>query len=876
MVGRKKASSSAAGKSTKQQTILDLFPKKSISIAQQPAPPVFPELLPPSPTPTAPTENDDPDLKTVHHISSSPEPGPIASTSKIETETLNVAVRAPLKPPSRKTASNKPTSSRLDKPASKGGESRALDPTAMIDLTSRSTKPASKGQSRLPDPTPVIDLTSRSTKPASKGQNRLPDPTAVIDLTLHIESPPASAPQLKVPKPTYNIFAPRPKPSEASSSIAAPSRPPEQKYSIFNLQKKTPGLVSHNKTAIAESDAPFPTKDNQHVRGQQTTFSASTHWKGSSEKVLEEPPEQFRLYLNVSDESSKRTLSRIAAPSFWEKEKCIEDIPPDHKRDHPAIARLAASVTSPPDASSSSEKLWADRWRPQRADGVLGNEENAVYLRDWLRALEVRFEQPASLDSGKKSRGKAPEESRGVKRPQVMRSVTRAKKRQRQSSDGFIVSDASDYSSDVEGPIDTDGDDDDDFRPSVQGDEVSPDETASNSFSDHLANTMILFGPSGCGKTTAVYTCAEELGWEVFEVYPGIGKRNGASLETLIGEVGKNHLVRRTQARGVFSRGRDEEVDPDNSDDFGFVTQKLKAGIRQSVVLLEEVDILFKEDANFWPAVIRFIKHCKRAVILTCNDISLVPTSELPVQTMLYFQPCPPAVAGSYLQGLCCAEGHIVDRNVLTKMYAQGDDLRHTIHRLQMLCQGFPLGSRAKQDHLLDWNAASRQSVPHADQISFMDAYMTRSSLDRPTALASTQYVHGADDEMGFPILADALDDGYGIYEWDTKIIEAVIAASRGTYVARAGSRPNDYQDLIDALRNNPAFPVGLMERAVAHTEYVPWARQIIAGDDALEAAQSARGVGRGTRNSARYTYVRSLEVGDEERRALDASRFVG
>ncbi|KAJ7700095.1 P-loop containing nucleoside triphosphate hydrolase protein [Mycena rosella] len=821
MVGRKKAASSTAPKSTKQKTLLDLFPKKTVgvAVAQQPAPSPPSDPLPPSLV--APIEDDEPDPKVIHYISSSPEPGPVASTFKAET--------APLKPPSRKTAPDKPPS-------------------------------------------------SRSIKPASKGASR----PQVIDLMLPSESPPSSATQPKIPKPTYSIFTSRPKLdgpliSDASPSTAPLPRPPKQKYSIFNPQpKKPPGPVSHTKFAIADTevDAPFPNKDSQHVRGPQTAFSTSTHWKRLSRKVINDPPERFRPRLDVTEEGSRRTLSRVSAPSFWEKEKCVQDIPADHKQNHPAIARLAASVTSPPDAASSLEKLWSERWRPQRADGVLGNEQNTVYLRDWLRALEVRFEKPATSDSNNR-RGKAPEDSRGAKRPQVMRSVARAKKRQRRSSDGFIVSDASDYASEVEGPVDTEGDDDDDFRPALLNDEPSPDEGASNVFGEHLANTIILLGPSGTGKTTAVYSCAEELGWEVFEVYPGIGKRNGASLETMIGEVGKNHLVRRTQVRGVFSRTRHAEVDPDNSDDFGFVTQAFKAGIRQSVILLEEVDILFKDDGSFWPAVVRFIKECKRAVILTCNNLSLVPTSELPLQTILEFQPCPAPVAGSYLQGLCCAEGHIVDRNVLTKMYAQGYDLRHTIHRLQLLCQGFPLGSRAELDQLLDWNAAPRQSVPHADLISFMDAYMTRGSLDQPPALALTRYEHGADDEMGFPILADALNDGYGIYEWDTRIIDAVLEGSRGTRVARERDRARDYEDLLDALRNNLAFPVGLMEREVAHTEYVPWVRQIIAGDDAAAVAHSAqRGAGRGTRNSARY--IRSVELDAEGRRALEGSSLSG
>lgn len=61
----------------------------------------------------------------------------------------------------------------------------------------------------------------------------------------------------------------------------------------------------------------------------------------------------------------------------------------------------------------------------------------------------------------------------------------------------------------------------------------------------NLTNTIVIVGPHGSGKTSSVYACAQELGFEVFEVYPGIGRRNGASVDGLIGEVGRNHIVRK-------------------------------------------------------------------------------------------------------------------------------------------------------------------------------------------------------------------------------------------------------------------------------------------------------------------------------------------
>ncbi|KAJ7179131.1 P-loop containing nucleoside triphosphate hydrolase protein [Mycena filopes] len=784
MVGRKKAASTAKGSSSKQQTITDLFSKKSAPL------PVPHAIASPPPVPPPIRELD------AQTSIAAPSTQPVASTSKTA-EIIDIAESPPpLKPPSPRKESNKPLSSRSNKPPS-----------------------------GLTRPPPVIDLTSRS------------------------ESPPTLPPQTQASKPTYSIFAPRPKLDGASVPPI-----PHPTYSIFNVKPKNPPgpvLPTKSLTAVKESDAPFPSKDDQHIRGPQSAFLTSAYPKRSDTRT-QHPMDRFQVPIRTDEISTQRTLTRQTA-SILEKEECLESIPSDHKRDHPAIARLSAAITPLPDASSSAEKLWSERWRPRRADEVLGNEQNALYLRDWLRALEVRFEVPASLDSGENSRR---EEPRGVKRPQVMRTVTRARKRRQQSSDSWIVSDASDYSSDVEMAVDPEGgDDDDEYRPTP----VAEGASAPNSFRDHLANTILLTGPSGSGKTTAVYSCAEELGWEVFEVYPGIGKRNGASLESLIGEVGKNHLVRRTR------RGRDEETEPDT--DFGFVTPNVKAQTRQSVILLEEVDILFQADGNFWPAVIRLCRDSKRAIICTCNDLSLVPTSELPLQKILEFQPCVPDVAGSYLQGLCCLEGYLVKREVLSQMYGHGRDLRHTILRLQLLCQGFPLGTRPELDHLLDWNVASRQSVPHADLISFVDAYMTRDSLDQPEALALTRYMPSVDDEIGYPILADALNDGYGIYDWDTKIIAAVIELSRGRRVTEDSwsSARESYQAFLDAL--SPCLPVGQLGQPATHVDFVPFVRQIIAGEDALEAVYRQMR----TRGLAR-TYYRSLVVGEETRRALNSS----
>ena len=50
----------------------------------------------------------------------------------------------------------------------------------------------------------------------------------------------------------------------------------------------------------------------------------------------------------------------------------------------------------------------------------------------------------------------------------------------------------------------------------------------------------------GVGTLSMSLMVKESIGeGEVFEVYPGIGKRNGSSLLSLVGDVTKNHIVKR-------------------------------------------------------------------------------------------------------------------------------------------------------------------------------------------------------------------------------------------------------------------------------------------------------------------------------------------
>ena len=91
------------------------------------------------------------------------------------------------------------------------------------------------------------------------------------------------------------------------------------------------------------------------------------------------------------------------------------------------------------------------------------------------------------------------------------------------------------------------------------------------------------------------------------------------------------------------------------------------------------------------------ISFLKIRRLINKPDISLVPLEDLPLQSVLYFEPCHPTVAVPYLRGLCAAEGRLVQQDVISGLYnifspdqssnaVAGWDLRRNINALQVLC----------------------------------------------------------------------------------------------------------------------------------------------------------------------------------------------
>ena len=472
-------------------------------------------------------------------------------------------------------------------------------------------------------------------------------------MPIMIDSSPIKGPVTKtLPKPRVNhpFFAPR----EATRKRKEPQNPRNPKPCW---------------------PAPYPDRNSQHVRGPQTLFpvsqsvslpKGSTSDRGNSQ-IVDEASYSFLLpglYLSCAP-----SRTDIIHPQHLEGELSIRQyasaIPTEHIARHPSISRMVDRSISGTLLQSPGGRALVEKWRPRCAEEVLGNEANAHFLRNWLRALELQLEDPgpsaASADWSAKGRDKVLQvAARSRKRPRLITEVAHPRRRKRVKADSDDEDD---------NWIVYDDDDEDDYSSSYFTSDLDIDTLPSSSSSPmhstsslpdtgyesaptplidvphdlgELHNTILLVGPPGSGKTASVYACAEELNWEVFEVYPGIGKRSGYNIENLVGEVGKNHLVRQrphgshdfvpfsSPSKLKRKQGLKSwlKSDPDVESDRGGVPQLVESEIEDSdrppsfansLILLEEVDILFKEDHRFWETVKGIIRECRRPIICTCN-----------------------------------------------------------------------------------------------------------------------------------------------------------------------------------------------------------------------------------------------------------------
>ncbi|KAL5347878.1 hypothetical protein ACLOAV_007289 [Pseudogymnoascus australis] len=388
---------------------------------------------------------------------------------------------------------------------------------------------------------------------------------------------------------------------------------------------------------------------------------------------------------------------------------------------HPAIQRLFGSIPSTLSAFDKSQyqtQSWIHKYAPSSAAEVLQSGREAFILKEWLQSLTVIAVDTKVADSSNTRASPGPakaEKENGGK-----------KKRKSKKLEDFIVS-SDDEANDMDEVSESD-------EESPRGGLGRPKKTVirhgdlksmSSKQPTKLLNAVVISGPNGCGKTAAVYAVAKELGFEVFEINSS-SRRSGRDILEKVGDMTRNHLVQQTQEqksddsedlqrasdaldadlksgrqgtmKSFFKSAATKANEPKakKAKQSSELTSRTKDAApvkkpkqqKQSLILLEEVDILFEEDKQFWATVLTLISQSKRPIIMTCNDESLVLNQLLPLHAIIRFTPPPIDLAVDYMLLVAANEGHSLKRPAVTALYkAQKADLRASMTDLEFWCQ---------------------------------------------------------------------------------------------------------------------------------------------------------------------------------------------
>ncbi|KAA0045241.1 putative P-loop containing nucleoside triphosphate hydrolases superfamily protein [Cucumis melo var. makuwa] len=310
----------------------------------------------------------------------------------------------------------------------------------------------------------------------------------------------------------------------------------------------------------------------------------------------------------------------------------------------------------------SKNCLWTYKYQPRTAMEVCGNLESVKFLSEWLHLWYERNSQNKKDFAG-------------------------GNKFQKQDKNGYCSQSDSDYES-------PDGE-------------------------DGLKNVLLVTGSSGSGKSAAVYACAEEHSFRVFE-FSASAIRSGAVLKQMIGEALQSHqlkwsvktsqgprnnfveksssLQESTAAKSLASEVT--ELIPLSDDDskdyikgvgeFEYIASESLSnqGEAKPLILLEDVDIIFLEDRGFISAIQEIADTGKGPIILTSNNSDPVLPVNLDRLQISFIRPSSTELL-SHLYKICASEGVSIQPCLLERIiHCCHRDIRKTITHLQFWCQG--------------------------------------------------------------------------------------------------------------------------------------------------------------------------------------------
>ncbi|XP_015258035.1 PREDICTED: ATPase family AAA domain-containing protein 5, partial [Cyprinodon variegatus] len=297
------------------------------------------------------------------------------------------------------------------------------------------------------------------------------------------------------------------------------------------------------------------------------------------------------------------------------------------------------------------EDLWTNKYFPQHSSEVIGNSASVTKLHSWLQKWKLRAEGE--------------------------------EQRMEEGNDFWDCG-------------------------AFQGDGVGK---------EPLAKAMLLTGPSGVGKTAAVYACAQQLGFKVFEVNCS-SQRSGRHVLAQLKEATQSHLVdipgdhplkpayfsnfntdrsapkpeasagRRHREAGPTRKPKMEEAGRPAAPSGRPAAPSGRPAAAMSLILFEEVDVVFEADVGFLAAIKAFLTTTKRPVVLTTADRSFRQSFHGYLDKIVFKTPSALNVC-SFLQLVCLAENVRLPLDEASSLVrVSGGDVRRCLLQLQLWVNG--------------------------------------------------------------------------------------------------------------------------------------------------------------------------------------------
>lgn len=102
-------------------------------------------------------------------------------------------------------------------------------------------------------------------------------------------------------------------------------------------------------------------------------------------------------------------------------------------------------------------------------------------------------------------------------------------------------------------------------------------------------------------------------------------KRTGKKLLKELEEATKSHRIKKDEKTSIFCNSVSDEI----------ISQKIP---QNSLILIDDVDIIFEEDEGFISATYQLASNSKRPIVMTCRDICPHLNKMAPQQNRIYFQ----------------------------------------------------------------------------------------------------------------------------------------------------------------------------------------------------------------------------------------------